>query len=119
MVKTIKIAGFSKALIVFVLLILVSSSYADVKLEELLKTPGIVEQLQASNGGKRTSDTEQDTPLVKQAREFALRINPPPPPQPVAPVASPGDRRPVRPQVEVSAKFKLLGTSYHFDDNAQ
>jgi len=88
---------------------------ADAKLENLLKNPGIAEQMQANYGGKKSMDNEQETPLVKQAKAFALRINPPPPPEPVksAPVAEP-----VRPQATVTAKFKLIGTSYHFGDEA-
>ncbi len=120
MQKIMKISGVPKAVMVFAVLALIAcSSYANSRLQEILKTPGIAEQLQASNVGKSTSGTEQDTPLVRQAREFALRINPPPPPKPVEPVPSFEDRRPIRPQAEVSAKFKLLGTSYHFADNAQ
>lgn len=121
MQKIMKISGFPKAVTAFAALValIAGSSYANSRLQEILKTPGIAEQLQASNVGKSTSDTEQDTPLVRQARDFALRINPPPPPKPVEPVPSFEDRRPIRPQAEVSAKFKLIGTSYHFADNAQ
>lgn len=87
------------------------------KLKEILDKPGVAEQMQASYSGKSTYDGHQDTPLVVQARKFALRINPPPPPQPVQPM--PTENRPVRPKAEVSASFKLLGTSYHFGDAAQ
>lgn len=120
MIKALRLSKFTKALMGLVILtLIVSLCSAASSLEELLNTPGVAEQMQASNGGKSTSGTEQDTPLVKQAREFALRINPPPPPQPVVRNPSPGSSQPIRPQAVVTAKFKLIGTSYHFGDESQ
>ncbi|MFA5293100.1 MAG: hypothetical protein WC496_08715 [Phycisphaerae bacterium] len=88
----------------------------DAKLENLLKNPGVAEQMQAIYGGEKSLDNEQETPLVKQAKAFALRINPPPPPEPVRSAPSPAAV--IRPQATVTAKFKLIGTSYHLGDDA-
>ncbi|MCE5340826.1 MAG: hypothetical protein LLF92_06820 [Planctomycetaceae bacterium] len=90
---------------------------AEPGLKDILSKPGVAEQMQTSYSGKTTYDGQQDTPLVVQAKKFALRINPPPPPQPVQQPTA--DNRPIRPKVEVSAAFKLLGTSYHFGDTTQ
>ncbi|MDD5134775.1 MAG: hypothetical protein PHP01_05135, partial [Phycisphaerae bacterium] len=80
----------------------------------LLSTPGTAEQLRVTYAGKKTSEKDRQTPLIIQAKEFALRIDPPPPPPPpVRSTPSPGIRRP---QASVSAKFKLVGTSYHIGD---
>ncbi|MEN6383714.1 MAG: hypothetical protein ABFD79_00790 [Phycisphaerales bacterium] len=108
-----------KTIILFMVVIALNSlSYANQPtLKDILSKPGIAEELQANYAGRTTYDGQQDTPLVVQARKFALRINPPPPPEPVQP--RPADNAPIRPQVEISAKFKLIGTSYHFGDQAQ
>jgi len=116
MMGILKIADLLRLLMI--LAILSSYSIADTSLNDLLTKPGVAEQMQATYAGKKTSDSQQDTPLVKQARAFALRIDPPPPPESVK-KASAGGKQPVRPQVAVSAKFKLIGTSYLFGDNSQ
>ncbi len=86
---------------------------ANENVENLLKLPGVAEQFQT---GQKPASGEAETPLIKQAKAFALRINPPPPPAPIrtqpVPTAAP------RPQATVAAKFKLIGTSYHFGDEA-
>jgi hypothetical protein len=116
-IKDTKIAEFTKAFTAAVIFALPSLSLAAMpNLKDLLSKPGVAEQLQASYGGKSTYDGQQDTPLVVQARKFALRINPPPPPEEVKPQV---DRQPVRPQAVVSAKFKLMGTSYHIGDETK
>ena len=86
------------------------------KIDELLSTPGVAEQLQTSYAGKKTSEPDRETPLIRQAKDFALRIDPPPPPTPVVPIQSPDE--PPRPKVAVSAQFTLVGTSYYAGDDA-
>jgi hypothetical protein len=115
MIKTMRITGFVAAAITLGLLIFISarSMAANDKVENLLKIPGAAEQFQANLAGKKDTSGEQETPLIKQAKEFALRINPPPPPAPV--IKAPVPDAP-RPQATISAKFKLIGTSYHIGD---
>ncbi len=87
---------------------------SDKDMEKFLAAPGIAEQLQAgSAGGEASNNLEQDTPLIRQAKQLALRINPPPPPQPVK-VEPPPDAP--RPKATITAKFTLVGTSYHTGD---
>jgi len=119
MVTEFKIGKVASAQLIFMAVAALNSvSYAEqLNLKEILSRPGVAEQMQASYSGKSTYDGQQDTPLVVQAKKFALRINPPPPPEPVQRPAT--ENRPVRPKAEVSASFKLLGTSYHFGDAAQ
>jgi hypothetical protein len=111
-----RITSFVAAAIMLGLLIFISarSMAANDKVENLLKIPGAAEQFQANLAGKKDTSGEQETPLIKQAKEFALRINPPPPPAPV--IKAPPPDAP-RPQVAISAKFKLIGTSYHIGDS--
>jgi len=86
---------------------------SDKDMEKFLAAPGIAEQLQAGSAGGEASNLEQDTPLIRQAKQFALRINPPPPPEPVR-VESPPEAP--RPKATITAKFTLVGTSYHTGD---
>ena len=110
-----RITGFLAAAITLGLLIFISarSMAANDKVESLLKIPGAAEQFQANLAGKRDTSGEEETPLLKQAKAFALRINPPPPPAPVIKAPTPDAPRP---QATITAKFKLIGTSYHIGD---
>ena len=86
---------------------------SDKDMDKFLAAPGIAEQLQAGSVGGEASNLEQDTPLIRQAKQLALRINPPPPPEPVR--AEPPPDAP-RPKATITAKFTLVGTSYHTGD---
>jgi hypothetical protein len=115
MIKTMRITSFVAAFVTLGLLILIAARgmAANEKVESLLKIPGAAEQFQANLAGKKDLYSDQDTPLMKQAKAFALRLNPPPPPAPV--VKAPTQEAP-RPQATITAKFKLIGTSYHIGD---
>ena len=115
MIRTMRITVIFAALVLWAVTPCLA---ADNNLEDLLKKPGIAEQMQANYGGKTTSAAEQDTPLVKQAKTFALRINPPPPPEPVKKEPAATTAAP-RPKAEITAKFKLIGTSYHLEDDTE
>jgi hypothetical protein len=115
MIKTMRITGFLAAAITLGLLIFISarSMAANDKVEALLKIPSAAEQFQANLAGKKDTSGEEETPLITQAKAFALRINPPPPPAPVIKASAP---EAPRPQATITAKFKLIGTSYHIGD---
>jgi hypothetical protein len=117
MIKKMRITGFLVAALTLGLLIFISarSMGANDKVESLLKIPGAAEQFQANLAGKKDTSGEQETPLIKQAKAFALRINPPPPPAPV--IKAPLAPDTPRPQATITAKFKLIGTSYHIGDS--
>jgi hypothetical protein len=117
MISELKI-DFTKAFLALALFALNSTSFAasPPTLKDIITKPGVAEQMQSNYGGKTTYDGQQDTPLVIQARKFALRINPPPPPEPVH---KQSENRPIRPQAEIAPQFKLIATSYHFSDQKQ
>jgi hypothetical protein len=116
MAKTLRITTFLIAAAALGLIILLSAKgiASNKDFETFLAVPGAAAQLQAS-GGVKVSDVEQQvTPLIAQAKAFSLRINPPPPPAPVNPEPPPEEAP--RPQAPVTAKFTLVGTSYHMGD---
>ncbi|MDD5011534.1 MAG: hypothetical protein PHQ00_05375 [Phycisphaerae bacterium] len=115
MIKTLRITSFLTAVTAlgFFVFIAARGMAANEDVEKLLKLPSVAEQFQA---GQKPASGEAETPLMKQAKALALRINPPPPPAPSRPV--PSAPAAPRPQATVSAKFKLIGTSYHFGDEA-
>ncbi|MGA2916402.1 MAG: hypothetical protein ABSE89_10295 [Sedimentisphaerales bacterium] len=113
MAKTLRITTILAALAALGLIILIASKgiASNKEIDKFLASPGIAEQMQSGSGGK--SPVEQETPLIRQAKTFALRINPPPP-EPVK--TQPAPQEAIHPKVEISAKFKLVGTSYHTGD---
>jgi hypothetical protein len=117
MAKTLRITTFFIAVLALALIILIAArGLASSKdFEKFLAVPGVAEQLVAGSAGRTASDIEQVTPLLVQAKGFALRINPPPPPAPVRQEPPPEQ---ARPKVEITAKFTLVGTSYHTGDEA-
>jgi hypothetical protein len=118
MIKTLRITSIliAAAALWFIILIAARGVASDKGIEKLLSSPGAAEQLQVTYAGKKTSETDRQTPLIIQAKEFALRLDPPPPPPP--PVQSSPSPAVRRPQATVSAKFTLIGTSYHVGDES-
>ncbi|MBN1126418.1 MAG: hypothetical protein JXA82_15540 [Sedimentisphaerales bacterium] len=93
---------------------------------KVLSEPGVLEQFTAGRPGTENLE-EKESPLVTQARLFALGINPPPPPKPIekppvqtqktVPAArqpEPENTRPLPPPT-ISTKFKLLATAWYPD----
>ena len=110
MVKTLRITTIIAALLAAGILIFpaVFGARGDKTIEEFLKSPGAIEKFQRARGDE-AEGKGQISPLVKQARAFALYLNPPP----KRPARTATRPRPApRPKV-TSAKFKLLGTSFY------
>jgi len=116
MIKTLRITSIIAAIAAAVLLILpvVYGIGENSEVEELIKAPGAVERFKNSKGQGRSKPKGQESPLVKQAKAFALYLDPP------APVAKTPQRparpnthrpEPVRPSSPVSSKFDLVATS--------
>jgi hypothetical protein len=112
MAKTLRITTITAALLAAGILIFpaVFGARGDKAVEEFLKSPGVIEQFQRAKGDEDRGEG-QISPLVKQAKAFALYLNPPAPKQPPSPRPSEPRLAP-RPKV-TSAKFKLLGTSFY------
>ena len=118
MVKTLRIATIAVAVLAlaFIIFIAAKGIASDKDIEKFLNAPGVAAQMQAGSTGTKAVDTDQDTPLLRQAKALALRINPPPPPPP--PVSVQSRSGPVHPKVDVSAKFTLVGTSSYTNNEA-
>jgi len=84
------------------------------EVEEFLAAEGVIERFNKAQGGRITDQSGQTSPLVKQAQAFGLYLNPP-----VRAVNNAHHRPAVPlPTIEsrpamVSAKFKLVGTSFY------
>ena len=112
MVKTLRITTITAALLAagFLIFPAVLEARGDKAIEEFLKSPGAIEKFQRARGDHQAEGEGQISPLVKQARAFALYLNPPAPKRPARTASRP--RPTPRPKV-TSAKFKLLGTSFY------
>jgi hypothetical protein len=112
MVKTLRITTITAALLAagFLIFPAVLEARGDKAIEEFLKSPGAIEKFQRARGDHQAEGEGQISPLVKQARAFALYLNPPAPKRPPRTATRP--RPAPRPKV-TSAKFKLLGTSFY------
>lgn len=119
MIKTLKITSIAVAILVAgcVLFLLLFGLRDNPQIEQFLNSPSAIEKFK-DKASETTKTQDTIPPLVKQARAFALRIDPPPPPKPPEPpkpkiVAKQptAPKRPVpTPKTTVSAKFSLLGT---------
>ncbi|UCG57258.1 MAG: hypothetical protein JSU70_20625 [Phycisphaerales bacterium] len=86
----------------------------DAKFEQLLNSAGVVEKFESAKAGTNETGQTQISPLVEQAGLFALYLDPPPAPAPRNPgqrITAEATERPRPPTV--SAKFKLIGTSFY------
>ena len=133
MIKTLRITSFVLAAVavgaVGLLAALGFKSNPDI--EDLLAQDSVIEQ--AKRLSRSVPEKEETiSPLVSQARTFALRINPPPPPVPPAPPTPPrpitptvqpdlvsAPREPVRPPVvqaaDTTGRYTLLATAHYAD----
>jgi hypothetical protein len=121
MIKTLRITTIIAAILAVGLLAFpVVYGYRDAEqeqIEKFLSSPGAVEMFNKAKGVKTVKGPDQIPPLVKQAMNFGLYLNPP------APVSKPETKpRPTtvaRSQVvtpeppKSTAKFTLIGTSYY------
>lgn len=100
--------------VVFLVVTAVFGFRSDPQVEAFLAAEGVVEQSGKAQGDRITDESGLTSPLVKQAQAFGLYLNPPvravnntqgPPSLPRPTI----DSRPAT----VSAKFKLVGTSFY------
>jgi len=113
MINTLRIAGVIAVVLSvgFLFFFSVFGISSDEKIEQYLSSKGAIEKFDKTKGQRGAKDDSQISPLVKQAEAFALYLNPPKPK--VKPKAN---RKPAvknRRPSKVSAKFKLIGTSYY------
>ena len=111
MIKTLRITSITAAIlaVVFFILPTVFGIRSDKQSEQFLNSAGAIEKFNEVKGNKSRKSEEQTSPLVKQAKAFSLYLNPPPKPQKPSTYSKTTRRKPPT----VSAKFKLIGTSYY------
>ena len=119
MVKTLKITSILAVAVTIgvVIFLAIAGFRSDPQRDKILNAPGAIEEFK-KGAIKPAEKQDQISPLIQQAKLFALLINPPPPPPPKKPVKKPvttkkTTTKPVMPTPKVdkvTAKFKLLGT---------
>jgi len=115
MIRTLRITSVVAGLLAVGLLAFfsVSGVRGDQEVDRLLKSPTVIEQFAQDKGKPSAAGANPMSRLVEVARDFANVINPPPPLAPVGtgPTGNLARGESIRPP-QVSAKFKLLATSY-------
>ncbi len=116
MVKTLRITTVIAAMLAIAIFSLpvIYGDRTDENIEKFLNSPGVIEKFKESAGNRTQIPTNQVPPLVQQAQDFALILNPPRPDPPrnigrnnnVA-------RTIVEPPPILSPKFTVEGTSYY------
>lgn len=111
MIKTLRITSTIAAIAAAGLLILpaVYGVRSNPKIEDFLKSPGIVEKAASAKGQCSSKKDAETSPLVKAAVDLTNIINPPPPPKTES--SQPSAAQPA-PPTPVTAKFDLIATSY-------
>ncbi len=117
MIRIIQICS-AAAVLVAVLVLAMPFFAGDMGFEnadKILSTPTAIESFQKSNKNARNIKDEKGSPMTKQAEKFALFLDPPEPKRTTKPPQNRPSRNttPSRPAPKnVSASFRLLGTSY-------
>lgn len=118
MVKTVRIASILTALLVVIIValpVVLGAGSDDTKTTKSYEVQSVVERFKKTRGNRAQKDTDQIPPLVKEARDFALYLNPPP--LKVERVKPPVERKnvalpPVQ-SISRTAKFNLIATCVH------
>jgi hypothetical protein len=114
MIKTLRITSITAAVlaVVFFVFPAVFGVRNDEEIEGFLNSAGVIEKFNKAKGEKSSTSSEsRSSPLVKQAKAFALYLNPPAKPKRRAPSRAKPSVIP-RPN-KVSVKFNLIGTSFY------
>jgi hypothetical protein len=117
MIKTLHITSiivgiFTVSLIVFGVVFGNQNSTESYK---ILQSPSAIEKFKTGSSKTSSQKNKQVSPLVTEAKSFALYLNPPPKPEPKQKPAtkSKPKTKAKEPKTPVSAKFKLIGTAYY------
>jgi hypothetical protein len=122
MLKTLRITSLIAMVVAAfgVIVILIFGLRGNPEIKALLESRGIIETIKDKIDAEGKKEDAM-SPLVAQAKKFALRIDPPPPPPPPKPKgpikpptevarAKPTESAIPRPKVQTSDKFDLLAT---------
>ncbi len=88
------------------------ASQKDKDVRELLDSPGVVEKFKKIQGNQPKRSKNNESPLVKEAKSFALYLNPPAKVEKRPARINKKTKSIVKKPTNVSAKFKIVGTSY-------
>ncbi|MHC4292760.1 MAG: hypothetical protein ACYSTX_00565 [Planctomycetota bacterium] len=82
---------------------------------KFLQSPSAIEKFNAAKDKRVSKRGIETSPLVKEAKAYALYLNPPPKPESKTKSATRTNKKakPKRPTAPVSTKFKLIGTAYY------
>lgn len=101
------------AVVLAIVIFVFSVSYGfrgDENIKNFLNSPGVVDKFTAAEGQRAKAGSDQISPLVQQARAFALYLNPPAPKISRNPKTGKGM---INSKVNVTPKFTVIGTSYY------
>ena len=96
-----------------------SDAYAskrDKDIRELLDSPSVVEKFKKTQGKQTKKSKDKESPLVKEAKSFALYLNPPQKVEKRPPKIDKRTKSIVKKPTNASAKFEIVGTSYAESD---
>jgi hypothetical protein len=116
--KTLRITSIIAAVLAAGLLVFpaIFGFRSDKEIDEFLNLPSVVEKFRRARGDKYKVGEGEVSPLVKYAQAFGLYLNPPPAPKKVVrKLRDPGKPHVpgiVTQQPRVTAKFKLIATSF-------
>lgn len=122
MVKTLRITSILIAVLAVAILALPVVSGADTDSKKTKKDSGfesVVEKFKKTEHGRTAKSADQTPPLIKEAKAFALYLNPPKPKvqRAQSPVIPRTDRA-IPPVISIprNAQFNLIGTCIHQSD---
>ncbi len=113
MIKTLRITTILAAILagVFLILPIAFGVRSDPRIEKILDSPTVIERFKET-ATTRPGSSSEESPLVKQARAYALYLNPPPKPKPTVSAPRPQNRGPVVTVPARTVKFKVIATSF-------
>jgi len=112
MTKTVRILSIIVAAVVVILVVLpvLFGSQINEDIRNFLNSPSVLESFK---NAKKSGAAGAESPLVEQAKAFALYLNPPKPKPKPAKTLTSRQTPAKRPQAPVKAKFNLEATSYY------
>ncbi len=119
MTKTVRIASSLIALLVVIITlpVVLGANTDNIKTKKPSEIQSVVESFKKTRGDRAKKDTDQKPPLVKEAEDFALYLNPPKPKVKRERVKPPVEKKdialpPVQ-SISRTAKFNLIATCVH------
>ncbi|MHC4264543.1 MAG: hypothetical protein ACYSUK_01260 [Planctomycetota bacterium] len=117
MIKTLHITSIILGILTVSLMVfgVVFGGQDDEEADKILQSPSAIEKFEKGSSKRDPQSSSKTSPLVTEAKSFALYLNPPPKPKPKKrPTTKSKTKTKTRaPKTPVSAKFELVGTAYY------